>query len=98
WIAVDPASRMWYPLIEIVFQRGISFVPNSIVSVTRRIEGSGGKRNSFWATNSLRMSFWVVPSRAARGTPAFSAATMYIAQIGAVGLHIVIEMDTTMRG
>jgi hypothetical protein len=22
WVAVDPASRMWYPEIEIVFQRG----------------------------------------------------------------------------
>jgi hypothetical protein len=24
WTAVDPASRMWYPLIEIVFQFGSS--------------------------------------------------------------------------
>ncbi len=81
-----------------MFQRGISRVPNSIVSVTRRIDGSGGKRNSFWATNSLRMSFWVVPSRRSRGTPAFSAATMYIAQIGAAGELIVIEVDTRSSG
>ncbi len=75
-----------------MFQRGISRVPNSIVSVTRRSDGSGGKRNSFWATNSLRMSFWSVPSRAARGTPRFSAAAMYIAQIGAAGELIVIDV------
>ena len=81
-----------------MFQRGSSRVPNSIVSVTRRIDGAGGKRNSFWATNSLRMSFWIVPSRAARGTPCFSAATMYIAQIGAAGELIVIEVLTRSSG
>ena len=41
---------------------------------------------SFWAMNSLRMSFWSVPVSSARGTPAFSAATMYIAQIIAAGV------------
>jgi hypothetical protein len=81
-----------------VFQRGSSRVPNSIVSVTRRIDGAGGNRNSFWATNSLRMSFWVVPSRRSRETPAFSAATMYIAQIGAAGLLIVIDVETWSSG
>src|SRR6266542_5557892 len=81
-----------------VFHLGSSRVPNSIVSVTRRIDGSGGKRNSFWATNSLRMSFWVVPSSDVRGKPAFSAATMYIAQIGAAGELIVIDVDTRSRG
>ena len=69
-----------------------------MVSVTRRIDGAGGKRNSFWATYSLRMSFWIVPSRAARGTPFFSAATMYIAQIGAAGALIVIEVLTRSSG
>ncbi len=69
-----------------------------MVSVTSRIDGSGGKRNSFCATNSLRMSFWVVPSRRARGTPAFSAATMYIAQIGAAGELMVIEVLTRSSG
>src|SRR4030065_347363 len=67
-------------------------------SVTRRIDGAGGKRTSFWATNSLRMSFWVVPSSSARGTPAFSAATMYIAQIGAAGAVIVIDGDPPPGG
>ncbi len=68
------------------------------MSVTRRIEGAGGKRYSFWAMNSLRMSFWVVPSSRSRGTPAFSAATMYIAQIGAAGELMVIEVETRSRG
>jgi hypothetical protein len=62
------------------------------------MDGSGGKRNSFWAMNSLRMSFWSVPSSAARGNPAFSAATMYIAQIGAAGELIVIEVETRSSG
>ena len=39
-----------------------------------------------------------MPSSAARGTPAFSAATMYIAQIGAAGELIVIEVDTRSSG
>ena len=44
------------------------------------------------------MSFWSVPSSAARGTPAFSAATMYIAQIGAAGELIVIDVETRSSG
>ena len=74
----------------IVFQRGISRVPNSTVSVTRLSEGPGGKMYSFWAMNSLRMSFCSVPLSSARGTPIFSAATMYIAQIMAAGELMVM--------
>ena len=44
------------------------------------------------------MSFWVVPSSLARGTPAFSAATMYIAQIGAAGELIVIDVEIRSSG
>ena len=55
--AVDPASRMWYPLTEIVFQRGTSRAQKPKVSVTSRIDGRGGKMYSFWAMNSFRMSF-----------------------------------------
>ena len=40
--AVEPASRMWYPLIEMVLNLGVNFEPNSKVSTTRRIEGAGG--------------------------------------------------------
>ncbi len=84
--------------MDTVFQRGSSRVPNSIVSTTRRIDGSGGNRNSFWATYSLRMSFCVVPSSRPRSTPVFSAATMYIAQIGAAGELMVIEVLTRSSG
>ena len=40
--AVAPASRMWYPLTEIVFQLGTSRAQNSKISVMRRIDGLGG--------------------------------------------------------
>ena len=40
--AVAPASRMWYPLTEIVFQRGTSLAQNAKTSVMSRIEGRGG--------------------------------------------------------
>jgi hypothetical protein len=40
--AVEPASRMWYPLIEIVFQFGSSRSQNAKMSVTIRSEGRGG--------------------------------------------------------
>ena len=40
--AVAPASRMWYPLTEIVFHRGIVRPQYANRSVIRRIEGLGG--------------------------------------------------------
>ena len=48
---------MWYPLTEIVFHFGTSFVQNSKMSVISRIDGRGGKMYSFCAMNSFRMSF-----------------------------------------
>ena len=51
--AVEPASRMWYPLMEMVFHCGTVSAPNSIVSTTNRMDGSGGKMNSFSAMNSF---------------------------------------------
>ncbi len=47
--AVDPASRMWYPEIEIECHRGISAAVNPITSRTSRIDGRGGNTNSFCA-------------------------------------------------
>jgi len=41
--AVAPASRMWYPEIEIVFQRGIRSAQYANRSVVSLIEGFGGK-------------------------------------------------------
>ena len=40
--AVDPASRMWYPLIEIMFQLGSSRSQNAKMSVTMRSDARGG--------------------------------------------------------
>ena len=81
-----------------MFQSGISREPNSIVSVTSRIEGSGGYRNSFCATNSFRMSFCSVPASCFRLTPRFSAAAMYIAQMGAAGELMVMDVVTRSNG
>src|SRR3954469_4495036 len=41
--AVQRASRMWYPEIEIVFQDGIRSAQYANRSVVRRIDGRGGK-------------------------------------------------------
>src|SRR4030066_222563 len=86
----------------IVFQRGISRLPNSMVSTTRRMEGSGGKMNSFWAMYSLRISFWMVPASRLRGTPRFSAGAVDIAPMGAAaglaGREQVLEAGVGLLG
>src|SRR5438876_216398 len=67
-----------------VFQRGTCFAQNENWSVTRRMEGRGGKMYSFWAMYSFRMSFWRVPPTRSQGVPCFSATARYIARaIGA---------------
>src|SRR5438445_11357398 len=43
WTAVEPASRMWYPEIEIVFHDGIRSAQYANRSVVSRIDGRGGK-------------------------------------------------------
>ncbi len=54
--------------------------------------------NSFWAMNSLRMSFCSVPPSCARGTPCFSATAMYMHSKIAAGELIVIEVVISPRG
>ena len=68
------------------------------MSVTSRIDGSGGKMNSFCAMYSLRMSVWIVPLSCARGTPCCSPTTRYIASAIAADELIVIEVDTSPIG
>src|SRR5881409_905270 len=80
--------------MEIVFHWGTRFEPNSNVSTTSRMEGSGGKIHSFWAWYSFRMSFWIVPRRPDQGTPRPSAFARYIAQINEAGELMVIEVET----
>src|SRR5660398_166228 len=41
--AVDPASRIWQPEMEMVFQRGRFSRQYLKISVTMRMEGLGGK-------------------------------------------------------
>ncbi len=48
---------------------------------------------SFCAMYSLRMSFWVVPRSRVAGTPCFSAAAMYMAQMMAAGELIVMLVE-----
>jgi hypothetical protein len=43
WEAVEPASRMWYPDMDIVFQLGTLSEQYAKMSVMSRIDGSGGK-------------------------------------------------------
>ena len=44
--------------------------------------------------NSLRMSFWMVPDKAARSTPCSSPATMKAASTGITAPFMVIETLT----
>ena len=73
-------------------QRGISAAVKAMVSRTRRIDGRGGKTNSFWAWYSFRMSFWSVPPRRDRSTPDRSACAMNMARMTAAGELMVIEV------
>src|ERR1700730_14764776 len=84
--------------MEIVFHFGTSFAQYSIESTTSRIEGAGGKMNSFWAMNSLRMSFWSVPQRVEAGTPCISATAMYMHSRIAAGELMVIEVVMSASG
>src|SRR6516225_10804775 len=89
--AVEPASRMWYPLTEMVLNFGVNLEPNSKVSITSRIDGAGGYMYSFCAMYSLRMSFWMVPEIFFQSAPCFSATARYIAHSADAGELIVIE-------
>ena len=95
WRAVEPASRMWYPEIEIVFHFGTRSMQKENWSVMRRMEGRGGKMYSFCAMYSFRMSFWSVPPTFSHGVPCFSATARYIAS--AIGAVELIVMDVVTR-
>ena len=69
-----------------------------MVSVTRRMEGRGGKMYSFCAMYSFRMSFCSVPESCAQSTPCFSATARYMAQRTAAGELMVIETVTSPSG
>ena len=68
------------------------------MSAISRIEGAGGKAYVPRARNSLMMSFWVVPWRAAGSTPCSSAVTMYSASSQAAVALIVIDVFIVSSG
>jgi hypothetical protein len=53
--------------------------------------------NSFWAMNSLRMSFWIVPESVCQSAPCCSATTRYIASSIGAGELIVIDVVIAPR-
>ncbi len=78
--------------------RGVWRAPNSMVSVTSRMDGRGGKMNSFCAMYSFRMSFCRVPETRAQSTPCFSATARYMAHSTAAGELMVMETVTSPSG
>ncbi len=79
-------------------QRGMWRAVKAMMSVTRRMEGRGGKMYSFSAMNSLRMSVCSVPPRRSIGTPCFSATATYIASSTMAGELTVMEVVTSPSG
>lgn len=79
------------------FHLGTFLGPHSKVSMTSFTLGSGGKMNSFWAMNSLRMSFWMVPPSFFQSYPFFLATARYMAQMALAGLLMVMEVVTSSR-
>ena len=75
-----------------VFHFGTSFEQKAKMSVINRIDCRGGKMYSFWAMNSLRMSFCSVPEIFFQSAPCCSATTRYIAKIIDAGELIVIDV------
>ena len=63
-----------------------------------RMWGRTGEIHSFWAMNSLSMSFCSVPRSLAGETPCFSATATYNASSTAAGALIVIEVVTWSSG
>ena len=58
-----------------VFQRGMRTVQVTSMSRTMRSDGRTPQIHSFWAMNSLSMSFCSVPPSASGAIPRRSAAT-----------------------
>src|SRR5213080_5170275 len=84
--------------MEMGFHVGTSAAQYSMESTTRRMEGSGGKMNSFCAMNSLRMSFCSVPPSFLNGTHCFSATARYMHSRIAAGELMVMEVVISPSG
>ena len=79
-------------------KRGTCFAQNSMVSTTTRTADSGGEIHSFWAMNSLSMSFCMVPPTLSQATPCLSASARYMASATDAVQLIVIEVVTWSSG
>src|SRR5258708_7588760 len=84
--------------MEMVLNLGVFLTPNSKVSITRRIEGSGGQMYSLCAMYSLRVSFCSVPDIGFPSAPLFSGAARYIDRRSAGGELMVVGVVTWARG
>src|SRR3954465_240723 len=84
--------------MEMGLNFGVWRAPNSTVSVTRRIDGRGGKMYSFCAMYSLSMSFCSVPESFDQAAPCCSATARYIAHKTEAGELIVIDTVTSLSG
>ena len=71
---VAPASCRWYEQMLIGFHFGIASTVNAIMSLIRRIDGSGGNTYVPRDRYSFTMSFCVVPESLLAATPCRSAA------------------------
>ena len=90
------AAFLYSILRESGLRPGLYTSPH-LVSVRERICGSGGKTHSFWAMNSLRISFCRVPVSLSGVTPCFSPTAMYMARTIAAGALMVIEVEILPR-
>jgi len=71
---------------------------NSMVSTTMRTADSGGEIHSFWAMNSLSMSFCMVPPILSHDTPCWSARARYMARATEAVQLMVIDVVTRSSG
>src|SRR5258706_8085203 len=84
--------------MEMGLNRGTCCAEYSMTSVTKRIDGRGGKMYSFCAIYSLRMSFCRVPDTFDQSTHCFSATARYMAHRIGAGELMVIETVTSPSG
>ena len=98
WCGSAPASCRWYEHTFIGFHFGTSLAQNVTMSVMRRIDGSGGNMYVPRERYSFKMSFCVVPIRAARSTLCSSATAMYSAKSHIAVALIVIDVFMSSSG
>ncbi len=89
---------MWYPLMLTGFHLGKCLAQYSIMSVVSFTEDFGGNMHNFWAKNSFRLSFCVVPPIFSLGTPCLSPTATYMASSMGAGPFMVIEVVTWSSG